>query len=98
MNLRGQIVTALNLRSRLGLPAKESEKPLMNVVVRSPDGPISLLVEEIGDVMQIDQDRFEPPPETLQQAQREFILGALKLDDGLLLLLDIDRVLDTETN
>jgi purine-binding chemotaxis protein CheW len=48
--------------------------------------------------MQIDQDRFEPPPETLQQAQREFILGALKLDDGLLLLLDIDRVLDTETN
>ncbi len=98
MNLRGQIVTALNLRSRLGLPAKESEKPLMNVVVRSPDGPISLLVDEIGDVMQIDQDRFEPPPETLQQAQREFILGALKLDDGLLLLLDIDRVLDTETN
>lgn len=96
MNLRGQIVTALDLRSRLGLPAIESEKPLMNVVVRSPDGPVSLLVDEIGDVVEVDQVRFEPPPETLQGAHREFIRGAMKLEDDLLLLLDTTRVLRVE--
>ncbi len=96
MNLRGQIVTALDLRSRLGLPASQSEKPLMNVVVRSPDGPISLLVDEIGDVVEVDQERFEPPPETLQGAQRGFIRGAMKLDNDLLLLLDTASVLQVD--
>lgn len=93
MNLRGQIVTALDLRTRLGLPSEESERPLMNVVVRSPDGPISLLVDEIGDVVEVEQVRFESPPETLQGSHREYIRGALKLDNGLLLLLDTERVL-----
>lgn len=93
MNLRGQIVTALNLRSRLELPEPESDRPLMNVVVRSADGPISLLVDEIGDVVEVDQAQFEPPPETLQGAHRKYIRGALKLDRGLLLLLDTKRVL-----
>lgn len=93
MNLRGQIVTALDLRSRLGLPASESEKQLMNVVVRSPDGPISLLVDEIGDVVEVNQERFEPPPETLKGVHREFIRGAMKLENELLLLLDTVSVL-----
>ncbi|MFK7768398.1 MAG: chemotaxis protein CheW [Mariniblastus sp.] len=93
MNLRGQIVTALDLRSRLGLPKSESENPLMNVVIRSPDGPVSLLVDEIGDVVEVDQQRFEPPPETLQGAHREFIRGTMKMDDELLLLLDTASVL-----
>ena len=96
MNLRGQIVTALDLHSRLGLPARETESRLMNVVVRSPEGPISLLVDEIGDVVEVDQERFESPPETLQGTHREFIRGALKLETGLLLLLDTSRVLSTE--
>jgi purine-binding chemotaxis protein CheW len=95
MNLRGQIVTALNLRSRLGLPAAESDQ-LMNVVVRSPDGPVSLLVDQIGDVVEVGQACFEPPPETLNGPHREFIRGAMKLDDCLLLLLDIKKVLAME--
>lgn len=97
MNLRGQIVTAINLRSRLGLPASEIDTPLMNVVVRSTDGPVSLLVDEIGDVVEVDRERFEPPPETLQGPHREFIRGAMKLDDNLLLLLDTSSVLRAET-
>ena len=96
MNLRGQIVTALDLRSRLGLPVEKKDSQLMNVVVRSPDGPVSLLVDEIGDVVEVEQERFEPPPETLQGSQREFIRGALKLETSLLLLLDTNRVLDVE--
>ena len=92
MNLRGQIVTALTLRHRLGLKDSEDDSRPMNVVIRTVDGPISLLVDEIGDVVQVDNDRFEAPPETLQGEQRELIRGAFKLDDRLLLILDTEKV------
>ncbi|MFK7821641.1 MAG: chemotaxis protein CheW [Planctomycetaceae bacterium] len=92
MNLRGQIVSALSLRQRLGLDPPPDDRPAMNVVIRSPEGPISLLVDEIGDVVEVDQGCFEPPPETLQGDQREFTRGAFKLDDRLLLILNTDRV------
>lgn len=93
MNLRGQIVSALDLRQRLGLPDNEKIGEAMNVVIRSDDGPISLLVDEIGDVVQVRKDCFEAPPETLQGDQRELIRGAYKLEQGLLLILDTYRVL-----
>ena len=92
MNLRGQIVTALSLRQRLGLSSTDSDSRPMNVVIRTSDGPISLLVDEIGDVVQVDQERFESPPETLQGEQRSLIRGAFKLDGRLLLILDTDKV------
>ena len=92
MNLRGQIVTALGLRNRLGLPAAEGDDKPMNVVIRTADGPVSLLVDEIGDVVQADQDCFEPPPETVQGAQRDLIRGVFKLEGRLLLILDTERV------
>ena len=92
MNLRGQIVTALGLRNRLGLPAAEGDDKPMNVVIRTADGPVSLLVDEIGDVVQVDQDCFEPPPETVQGAQRDLIRGVFKLEGRLLLILDTERV------
>lgn len=92
MNLRGQIVTALTLRHRLGLKHSADDSRPMNVVIRTADGPISLLVDEIGDVVQVDQNRFEPPPETLQGEQRELIRGAFKLEDRLLLILDTEKV------
>jgi purine-binding chemotaxis protein CheW len=62
----------------------------MNVVVRTPDGPVSLLVNEIGDVLVVDSDQFEPPPETLQGIHRELISGSYKLDGRLLLVLNLD--------
>lgn len=88
INLRGQIVTALDLRTRLELlPRPEGRLP-MNVVVRTDDGPMSLLVDEIGDVLEVDNESFERPPETLQGIARELIRGAYKLKDRLLLTLD----------
>ena len=65
----------------------------MNVVIRSNDGSVSLLVDEIGDVMAVDREQFEPPPETLQGLPSELIRGAYKLDGRLLLILDTDKVL-----
>ena len=70
MNLRGQIVTAFDLRRRLGLGDRTDGIPAMNVVVRTPDGPVSLLVDEIGDVLELDSSNFEPVPETLQGMPR----------------------------
>ena len=94
LNMRGQIVTAVNLRARLGLPAREAGEPTANVIVRTPDGPLSLLVDALGDVVTVTEDLFESPPDTLQTDTGHLIKGAYKLDDALLLDLDLDRTLD----
>lgn len=92
MNLRGQIVTALDLRHQLGLPQVTRHRPPTNVVIRTSEGSVSLLVDEIGDVLQVDNNEFEPPPETLQGVARQYILGTYKLPNKLLLILDTKRV------
>jgi purine-binding chemotaxis protein CheW len=91
INLRGQIVTAIDLRRRLELDARPAEMPAMNVVVRSQDGAVSLLVDEIGDVFEVADATFEPPPETLRGSVRNVILGIHKLNNRLLHVLDIEK-------
>ena len=66
INLRGQIVTAVDLRQRLELVPRSPDAPEMNVVVCSTDGAVSLLVDEIGDVVEVEESTFEAPPETLR--------------------------------
>jgi purine-binding chemotaxis protein CheW len=88
INLRGQIVTAVDLRRRLGLAERAADEKPMNVVVRTDDGAVSLLVDEIGDVIEVAPDRFETPPETLQGPARSLVQGAFKLDQRLLLVLN----------
>lgn len=90
INLRGQVVTAVDLRERLELPRRAEGVQPMVVVVRVGDEPISLLVDSIGDVVDVQDDEFEPPPETLVGPARDVILGAYKLDGLLLLALDVD--------
>lgn len=90
INLRGQIVTAIDLRRRLGLAERPADKLPMNVVVRSDDGAVSLLVDEIGDVQEVQDSLFERPPETLQGEARNLIRGTYKLNDRLLLVLDTE--------
>jgi len=96
MNLRGQIVTAIDLRHRLGLPPRDAAERPINVVVRTPDGAVSLLVDEIGDVIEVGEDSFERPPETLSDDARALVRGAYKLKGRLLLVLDAARTLDSE--
>lgn len=91
INLRGQIVTAIDLRRRLKLEARSDNELPMNVVVRTDDGAVSLLVDEIGDVVEISDDAFEPPPETMTGVARDLIRGVYKLSDRLLLVLDTQR-------
>ena len=97
MNLRGQIVAAIDLRHRLGLPSRDAGVLPINVVVRTSDGPVSLLVDEIGDVIVVEEAAFERPPDTLGPEARGLIRGAYKLKGRLLLVLDAARTLDSET-
>jgi purine-binding chemotaxis protein CheW len=91
INLRGQIVTAVDLRQRLELVPRSPDAPEMNVVVCSTDGAVSLLVDEIGDVVEVEESTFEAPPETLRGSMRAVILGVHKLQDRLLHVLDIEK-------
>jgi purine-binding chemotaxis protein CheW len=91
INLRGQIVTALDMRARLGLPQRPADRLPMNVVVRTDDGAVSLLVDEIGDVVEVAESNRESAPETLAPNARELISGVCKLKDRLLLVLDPER-------
>ncbi|MEY4917733.1 MAG: Chemotaxis protein CheW [Verrucomicrobiota bacterium] len=91
INLRGQIVTALDLRRRLELPERADDSKPMNVVVRTGDAAVSLLVDEIGDVVEMADDIFEPPPETLTGVARELVRGVYKMKDRLLLILDTEK-------
>lgn len=94
INLRGQIVTALDLRTRLGLaPRPESDLP-MNVVVRTADGAVSLLVDEIDDVVEVRAEQFEQAPETVRRKLDGLVTGVYKLPNRLLLILEVERTVD----
>lgn len=90
INLRGQIVMAVDLRRRFGMEARPDCDLPMNVVVRTDDGPVSFLVDEIGDVLEVDDESFERPPATLQGQARELVRGVYKLPERLLLVLDTE--------
>jgi purine-binding chemotaxis protein CheW len=96
INLRGQIVTALDLRRMLALGPLEGELPT-NVVIRDgADEAVSLLVDQIGDVVDTDEADFEPVPPTLSGPARDLVLGAYKLPNALLLVLDTQRVQNSQ--
>jgi purine-binding chemotaxis protein CheW len=96
INLRGQIVTALDMRQRLGMAPRAADMPPTNLILRAQQRVVSLLVDEIGDVVEVDAASFEPPPETLPQASRALIDGVYKFKPQLLLLLNSERAARVE--
>jgi purine-binding chemotaxis protein CheW len=88
INLRGQVVTAIELRERLGRPPRAEGTAAVVIVVRLHGEAVSLLVDSIADV---DAGDFEAPPDTLEGQARELIRGAYKLDGQLLLALDVQK-------
>ncbi len=96
MNLRGQILTAVDLRSRFNLPgraASEDGEPAesTNVVVQTSSGPVSLLVDAIGEVLEVDERQRESTPSTVDENTRRLVTSVYKFDGALLLELDVDR-------
>lgn len=98
INLRGQIVTAIDLRRRLAMADRAAGQLPMNVVIRTDDGAVSLLVDEIGDVLEVEEDSLEMPPPTLQGLSRDLMRGVHKLQGRLLLVLDTDRAVMVDEN
>lgn len=97
INLRGEILPAVDLRCRLQLNDRAAGHLPMNVVMRNDDGAVSLLVDEVGPVLEVEEDSFEHPPATLHGAAREFIRGAYKLGDRLLLILDTEKLVNLDS-
>jgi purine-binding chemotaxis protein CheW len=94
INLRGQIVTAIDMRRRLRVPPRAGDQTPMNMVIRAEDGAVSLLVDEIGDVVDVEPVAWERPPENLDPAVRQIIRGVYKMKERLLLVLDAERTVD----
>jgi purine-binding chemotaxis protein CheW len=97
INLRGQIVPALDMRRRLQLEPRSPDTPSMNVIVRSEDGAVSLIVDDIGDVLELEAENIETPPENLTAEASKIIHAVYKSKDSLLLLLDTDSTIDVES-
>jgi purine-binding chemotaxis protein CheW len=94
LNLRGQIVTAIDLRRSLQLEERPAGERPISLILRAEGGSIGLLVDAVGDVLNVGEDDFEMPPATLRGHLRELITGAYKLDHGLLLVLNTRRIVE----
>ena len=93
LNLRGRIVTAVNMRQRLSLPSDDFVERAMAVVVEHEDEPYSLLVDEVGEVLSLSERQREPNPATLDAKWRQIADGLYRLEGNLLLVLNIGAVL-----
>ena len=93
LNLRGRVVTTVDVRALLGLPGREDGRGT-NVVVAHDDEHYSLVVDKVGDVLDLAADRMEPPMATLQEIWRNVTKAVYRLDDKLLLLVDLGVLLD----
>ncbi len=94
LNLRGQIVTAVSLRRRLQLPDFESERGSMNVVVRYGGEPFSLLVDEVGDVINVSNQTMDPVPPTIEPTWRGVTNGVYRLDGRLFVVVNVAAILN----
>lgn len=98
LNLRGRIVTAIDLRRRLGLPPLEEGKSSMSVVVEHNEEPYSLQIDKVGEVLSLEDQLFEKNPVTLDPRWREVSDGIYRLKDQLLPILDVNRLLAFESS
>ena len=98
MNLRGQVVVALELRRQLELTARPAEMTPVCLMVRADQGTVCLLADEVGNVLEVEEETFEPAPETLSPRLRSLILGVHKLEDSLMHVLDTERACEIQSS
>ena len=92
LNLRGRTITAIDVRARLGMPSERQGG--RSVLVEHAGEVHSLMVDSVGDVIMLDDALFEPHPRTISQAVRDVSSGIFRLDDMLLVVLDVQRLVD----
>ncbi len=95
LNLRGRIVTAIDMRCRLGLSRRDETRPPMAVGIECKGESYGLLINSVGEVLKLDDNTREPNPVNLDTGLAQISAGVHRLDKRLLVILDVDRVLDT---
>ena len=93
INLRGQIVTVIDLRRRLGFESLENGTKGMNLIVQTDEGLMSVSVDQIGNVLDLRTDRLKPAPGTIRGVAVHYIQAVCQLEEDLLIVLDIDSIL-----
>jgi len=88
MNLRGQLVPAIDMYERLNLEAHAGKTESISIILQCDGFLVALLVDDVGEILSLDQDTFEPPPSNFSVISRELVLGVHKLPVRLLLILD----------
>lgn len=97
LNLRGRIVTAIDVRRRLGLPPREDDGKRMSVVVEHGGELYSLIVDAVGEVLSMSADTYEPNPSTLDATWREVSGGIYRLNGELMIVLEVDNMLSLKS-
>lgn len=92
INLRGKVIPVIALRKRFGLPEQAHDKQTRIVVTEVSGNVLGFIVDSVSEVLRIPADTVEPPPR-LGKVEREYVSGVGKLDDRLLILLDVDRLM-----
>ncbi|WND01888.1 chemotaxis protein CheW [Temperatibacter marinus] len=98
LNLRGRIVTAIDLRVRMDLPPREEGQKSMSVVVEHNDEPYSLQIDSVGEVLSLSDELFERNPITLDPKWRDVSKGIYRLENELMAVLDVEKLLDLESS
>jgi purine-binding chemotaxis protein CheW len=97
LNLRGEIVTIVDLGKKLGLKSTEMSDKTRNIIVSSNGEHIGLMVEQISDVVQAEWEKVEPPPANIGGVQGKYFTGVFKTEDRLIGILDVEKVLEEES-
>jgi purine-binding chemotaxis protein CheW len=96
INLRGKVIPIVDLRKRFGLELKEHDKNTRIVVVDIGGNIMGMIVDSVSEVLRLPSSTIEPPPEIVTGVNSEYIKGVAKLEDRLLIFLDLSRVIDAE--
>ncbi len=94
INLRGKVIPIVDLRKRFNLELKEHDKNTRIVVVDINGNIMGMIVDAVSEVLRLDAGTIEPPPEIVTGVNAEYIKGVAKLDDRLLIFLDLSKVID----
>lgn len=92
-NLRGKVHTIFNLRRRFHLPSPEFDEDTKIIIANAEDTAVGLIVDGVREIVKAEDNQIEPAPKELSCMQDKFLIGTLKIDDRLILLLDIDKVI-----
>ncbi|MBL6928613.1 MAG: chemotaxis protein CheW [Rhodospirillales bacterium] len=96
INLRGRIVTVIDMRKRLGLPPRDDDDPGMNIVVEQGGNLYSLRIDAVGEVLEADESNYDRNPATIDPMWRDFSNGIYRLENQLLIILDVEKLLERD--